>query len=215
MPIDASQMISGIVAIACGPGPASKAPNMTAMPDRHTSGSPTSPNSASRRGISPDVYMREPRIRPLPTPTTKPGPSRNVASWTATSDWPRATSVSSDAPAGSWQRHDRQHAHDPDRDEPALDEASGDVAEGKALVVTLEQCERDDGGTDVGEDEDQLQERADEDPRVAAAGAEDEVGVVEQRVVQQHRRDARDEGENPQQARDPSELAWCGKPLLR
>src|SRR5919199_3202232 len=137
-----------------------------------------SPNIVIRRGTSPEVHMRWPRMRPLPTPTTTPGPSRKVASWTATS------------------------ADDAYRDEPALHEARGDVAEREAFVVAPEEGERDDGGADVGDDEQQLQGRADEDAGVAAAGAEHEVLVVERRVVQQHGRDADDERRDPRQTGD-------------
>jgi hypothetical protein len=105
------------------------------------------------------------------------------------------------------QRHDRQDADDADRDEPALDEAGGDVADRELLVVAPEERERQDGGADVGDDQQDLQGRPDEDACVAAAGPEDEVGGVEERVVQQHRRDAGDERDDPQHAGDGRELA--------
>jgi hypothetical protein len=94
-----------------------------------------------------------------------PGPSTKVASWTATSDWPSATSVPSDA----------------------LDEAGRDEPDRELFAVAAEEGERQNRGADVGDDEQQLQSRPDEDAGVAAAGAKDEVGVVEQRVVQQQR----------------------------
>jgi hypothetical protein len=37
----------------------------------------------------------------LPMPTTKPGPSRNVQWWSATSDWPTARSEPASAPAAA------------------------------------------------------------------------------------------------------------------
>ena len=49
-------------------------------------------------------------------------------------------------------------------------------------------------GGDARDGEEDLQERAELNARVGA-GAEDEVGVVEQRVVEQQRGDGRDEGE--------------------
>src|SRR3954452_17953762 len=88
-----------------------------------------------------------------------------------------------------------------------LDQTGGDEADSELLVVTPEERKRQNGGADVGDDQQQLQGRPDEDAGVAAAGAEDEVGVFEQRVVHQNRRDARDEGHDPQHAGDGRELA--------
>ena len=50
--------------------------------------------------------------------------------------------------------------------------------------------------------------------RVTPARAEDEVAVVEQRVIEQHRRNARDERDDPQHAGDPPSLRG-GIPLSR
>ena len=63
------------------------------------------------------------------------------------------------------QRHDGQQAEEADQDEGALNEPLGDVTEGEPLVLPLEQREQDDRAADVGEDEHQLEERAQEHAR--------------------------------------------------
>ena len=67
----------------------------------------------------------------------------------------------------------------------AFDDASGDVAEREGLVLPLEQREQHDGAADVGEDEDQLEERPHEHAGVAA-GAEDVGGIAQHRAVGEH-----------------------------
>ena len=156
---------------------------MTAMPDRETSGPADEPGTAQGGVASDRTGTSGSRgSAPFLTPTTKPGPSRNVASWTTTSDWPRDTSVASVVPPGAVaQGHHRQHADDADRDERALDDARGHEADREPFVVAPEQRERDDRGADVGDDQQELQRRPDVDTRAAPAGADDEVLVVEQR----------------------------------
>ena len=61
------------------------------------------------RGTRPERYIRQPRISPFPTPTTKPGPSWNVHSWRATSAWPTVDESAASAPLAPRvlpQRHD-------------------------------------------------------------------------------------------------------------
>src|SRR4029453_7123262 len=57
------------------------------------------PSRAMGRGTRTDRYISQPRISPFPTPTMKPGPSRNVQSWMATSDRPTVTSELASPPA--------------------------------------------------------------------------------------------------------------------
>jgi hypothetical protein len=144
---------------------------------------------------------------PLPTPTTMPAQHEGCVVHSDERLAEGDERVVGRAARVLAQGHDRQDADDADRDEPALDEAGGDVADRELLVVAPEERERQDGGADVGDDQQDLQGRPDEDACVAAAGPEDEVGVVEERVVQQHRRDAGDERDDPQHAGDGRELA--------
>ena len=60
------------------------------------------------------------------------------------------------------KRHDREEAEDADGDEDALEDAGGDKAEGEDFVLPLEDREQRDGGADVGDDEEQLQEGSQE-----------------------------------------------------
>jgi hypothetical protein len=77
MPSDNSQNASGIdMRPWTGPAP-SMTSNMTRTPAMMINGPPMSPNIAKPRGTNSDLYMSQPRIRPFPTPTTKPGPRRN------------------------------------------------------------------------------------------------------------------------------------------
>ena len=124
------------------------------------------PNSATRRDTSPDRYISHPSISPVPIPSMKPGPSRNVQFLMAMSDLPTTTSDAAvRADRVLPQRHDGKDAEDADQDERALDEASDDVAEGDGFVLLLEQREQHDGAAHVGDDEQQLEERTDEHAR--------------------------------------------------
>jgi hypothetical protein len=58
------------------------------------------------------------------------------------------------------QRHDRKEAEDAYGDEGAFDDTGRDKAESEDLVHPLEDGPQHDGGADVGDDEDQLQQRA-------------------------------------------------------
>ena len=130
--------------------------NSTAVPDAMISGPPIRPSIAIRRGTRPDRYIRQPRIRPFPTPTTQPGPSRNVQSWTATSDLPTVTSEAPLACASDVlpQRHDGKEA--------------------------FEDREQHDGAANVGDDEQDLEQRAQGHARVGAS-ADDVAGVIQHR----------------------------------
>lgn len=94
---------SGIVAIPCHAEPRSITPRSTAAPERIINGPPTSPSIAIPLGTKPDLYIRQPRISPFPTPTTKPGPSANVQPCILTSDLLAARSAAASAPAASYR----------------------------------------------------------------------------------------------------------------
>jgi hypothetical protein len=72
---------------------------------------------------------------------------------------------------------------------------------GDALALPLEDGKQHDRGPDPGDRKQDLEERAQLDAGVGA-GTEHVVGVVEHRVVQQQRRDGRDEGEDEEHAGD-------------
>ena len=115
-------------------------------------------------------------------PTTQPGPSRNVQSWIATSDRPVLTSEAPPAaPTSCRNVTTAMQAEDADADEHAFHDTGGDVAEGEALVLPLEDREQHDGGADVGDDDDHLEERSEGDAAVGA-GADDVVGMIQHRV---------------------------------
>jgi hypothetical protein len=67
------------------------------------------------------------------------------------------------------QGHDRKEADDADGDEGAFNEPGGDIAEREPFVLPLEDGEQRDGGADVGDDEQDLQERAQATPVSAPA----------------------------------------------
>ena len=83
-------------------------------------------------------------------------------------------------------RHDREEADDADRDEGGFDDAGGDVAEGEGLVLPFEDREQHDGAADVGDDEQDLEKRAQGHAGVGAR-ADDVVGVVQYRGVEKER----------------------------
>jgi hypothetical protein len=58
------------------------------------------------------------------------------------------------------QRQDRKEADDADGDEGAFNETSCDIAERERFVLPLEDGEQHDGGADVGDDEEDLEQCA-------------------------------------------------------
>ena len=107
------------------------------------------------------------------------------------------------------QRQDREEADDADGDEGALDEPGGDVAEGERFVLPLEDGEQHHGGADVGDDEQDLEERAQGNAPIGA-GPQDEVGVVQHRVVEHERRwDRGEEGDDEQHAGNTCRPVRC------
>ena len=69
------------------------------------------------------------------------------------------------------QADDAEHEDDPGRDEDGLDDPRGDVADGEGLVLPPRDRVEDDGGADVREDEQELQERSQVDLVVLPAAA--------------------------------------------
>ena len=88
------------------------------------------------------------------------------------------------------QRHDRKEAEDADGDEGAFDDTSRDVAKGEDFVHPLDDGIEHDGGADVGDDEDQLQERA-QGHAVVGAATDDVAGIVQHRDVEKNKRGSR------------------------
>ena len=103
------------------------------------------------------------------------------------------------------QGDDRHQADDSGEDDRRLDGPRRDVAERDGFVHPFEDREEDDGGRDVADREQDLEQHAHGDPCVESF-AEDVVGVVEDRVVEEHRGDREDEGGEEPQTRDASGL---------
>src|SRR5919106_2702989 len=208
MPSDASQRISGIVMMPCAAEPWSMTPSSTATPEAVAKGPPMSPNMAMPRGTRPDRNIRYPKIRPFPMPTTKPGPSRNVQLFIATSDSPTGTREAASPPA--WRkRQDREDIDDADGDKRVLGQTGCHVPEGERFVLPPEDREQPEGGADVGDDEEELEEGAQGYLRVRP-GTDDVVGVVQYRAVEKSSRDRGDKSEDEQDADDerrPSRVA--------
>jgi hypothetical protein len=84
------------------------------------------------------------------------------------------------------QGHDRKEAQDTHGDEDAFDDTGSDLSEGEDFVDSLEDGPQHDGGADVGDDEDQLQERAKGHASVGAC-TYDVAGIVHHRGVEDKR----------------------------
>jgi hypothetical protein len=96
------------------------------------------------------------------------------------------------------QRHDRKEAEDADCDEGAFNETSRDKAESEDFVHPLEDRPQHDGGADVRDDEDQLQERA-QPHAVVSAGTDDVARVVQHRGLEDKRCGDRGDVRNQEQ----------------
>ena len=103
------------------------------------------------------------------------------------------------------QRHDRQEAEDAHGDEGGFDEAGRDKAEGEDFVLPLEDRKQREGGADVGDDEEHLQERSQQHAGVGA-GTGDVAGVVEHGGVEHEEcGDRREVGDEEEHARHPGQ----------
>src|SRR5215212_4243463 len=86
------------------------------------------------------------------------------------------------------QRHDRKEAKETHGDEDAFDDSSRDVAEHEDFVLPPENRVKHDGGADVGDNEDELQERSKDHAVVGGAGTEDVAGVLKHGGVEKEKR---------------------------
>jgi hypothetical protein len=82
------------------------------------------------------------------------------------------------------QCYDCKDAQDADQDKGALNETSGDVTEGEAFVLPLEEREQHHGAADVGDDKEQLEERTKEHAGVGARTV-DVVGIAQDTSVRE------------------------------
>jgi hypothetical protein len=141
-------------------------------------------------------------------PTTKPGPSRNVQWWSADQRLADREERAGVCARGLLaQRYHRKDAEDAHGDEGAFNHTSRDEAEGEDLVNPFDDGIEHDGGADVGDDEDQLQQRAQGQAVVGGAAAEDVARVVQQRTVEKKDRGYRgDIRDHEQHARNPCDL---------
>jgi hypothetical protein len=74
------------------------------------------------------------------------------------------------------QGDDREQTDHPHGDETAFDDARGDVAEREALAAALEDREQGERRPDVGNDEEQLEERSEDHAGIRAGGPDDVAG---------------------------------------
>jgi hypothetical protein len=91
------------------------------------------------------------------------------------------------------QRHHGKEADDTNNDNDGFKNTGGDKAESHAFVLSLEDGEQGDGGADIGDDEDLLEDRA-QGHAHAGASTKDKVGVVQHRVVKNKCCNREDEG---------------------
>ncbi len=144
------------------------------------------------------------------TPTQNPGPSRNVLSWIATSVCPATSSGVRSAPMDAARSSCRVTTASrliADRDDRRLDCARGDVAKREGFAVSPEDRKHHDRRADVADHQEDFEEGAQRDAG-DVAGAEDVVGVVEHRVVENERGgDGREKRQGHQPAGDTSPLA--------
>src|SRR5918997_5957042 len=116
------------------------------------------------------------------------------------------------------QHHDRKEAEDANGYEDGFHDTSRDKAEGEDFVYSLGDGPQHDGRADVGDDEDQLQERAKGHARVGA-GTDDVVGVGQNRGVEKKRcgdrGDVRDQEQYARNSCDRLRIDLDSFPLVR
>src|ERR687894_255697 len=116
------------------------------------------------------------------------------------------------------QHHDRKEAEDANGYEDGFHDTSRDKAEGEDFVYPLGDGPQHDGRADVGDDEDQLQERAKGHARVGA-GTDDVVGVGQNRGVEKKRcgdrGDIRDQEQYARNSCDRLRIDLNSFPLVR
>ena len=100
------------------------------------------------------------------------------------------------------QADDPEHEDDPHRDEGAFDDSRSDVADGESLVLTPRDWVEDDGRSDVGNDEEELQESTQVDLVVLPATSDVPDWIVKNGLEENQRRNRRDEREDHQHSED-------------
>ena len=104
------------------------------------------------------------------------------------------------------QRDDADHGDDADEDERAFDDARGHEAERQLLVLSPQDREDHDCGTNVGDDQQQLQEGAEQDLLVVPGSRDVAHRMPEDGLVQRQRRDRRRESDEEEHAEDARSL---------
>lgn len=114
-------------------------------------------------------------------PAGRPGPNRDVQAWNPTSDRPAMTREAASAAAGPARScrkvTDRQDAEDADHDDGRLKDTGGDVSKGEGFALPLDDGKKHHGGPDIGDDNDDFEERTPEHAHVGT-GPKDVAGVV-------------------------------------
>jgi hypothetical protein len=104
------------------------------------------------------------------------------------------------------QGDDPKDRDDADEDERALEETGGHVPQRELFALSPDDWEDHDGGADVGDDEQQLQQCPEEDPVVLPDAGDVAGRVVEHRLEEDQRRDRRDECDEVEDAEDARPL---------
>ena len=104
------------------------------------------------------------------------------------------------------QRGDRDHREDADEDERALDDPRRHVADRKVFELAPHDRDDDDGGSDVRDDQEKLQQRAEVDLVDVARARDEGHRMTERRFIQRQRRDRRDEREEVEHAENTRSL---------
>ena len=108
------------------------------------------------------------------------------------------------------QGDDPEHRDDADEDEGAFEQPRGHVADREVFVAAPHDRDDHDRGADVGDDQQQLEEGAEEDPLVVSGAGDVADGIVEHRLKEQQRRDRRGEGDEVEHAEPARSLLVGG-----
>jgi hypothetical protein len=101
------------------------------------------------------------------------------------------------------QADDAEHEDDPRRQEDAFDDSSCNIADGEDLVLPPRDRIEHDGRTDVRDDEEELQERAQVDLVVLPATGDVTGRIVQHGLEEKHGRDRGEERDDEQHPENP------------
>ena len=168
------------------------------------SGPPTRPNHAALRGTSSELVHEVAEDQSVPPADDPAGPEEerpvlDRGERVGDGTFGRARGL-------LLQRDDPEDGHDAEEDEHALEDAGGHIPERELFALPSAYRVEHDGGADVRDDEQQLEERSEQDPVVVSGARDVPDGVVEYRLVEPQREDRRDEGDEEEHAEDTGAL---------